>query len=58
MNISDEIAKKQFIQREYGLAHPTYDRELDFYRLVCSTAYEVVVRLAPWMVGKKKVKEN
>lgn len=36
MNISDEIAKKQFIQREYGLAHPTYDRELDFYRLVCS----------------------
>lgn len=29
-------SKKQFIQREYGLAHPTYDRELDFYRLVCS----------------------
>ena len=25
---------------------------------ICSTAYEVVVRLAPWMVGKKKVKEN
>ena len=25
---------------------------------ICSTAYEVVVRLAPWMVGKKKGKEN
>lgn len=25
---------------------------------ICSTAYEVVVRTAPWMVGKKKVKEN
>ena len=25
---------------------------------ICSTAYEVVVRLAPWMVEKKKVKEN
>lgn len=25
---------------------------------ICSTAHEVVVRLAPWMVGKKKVKEN
>ena len=25
---------------------------------ICSTAYEVVVRAAPWMVGKKKVKGN
>lgn len=25
---------------------------------ICSMAYEAVVRLAPWMVGKKKVKEN
>lgn len=25
---------------------------------ICSTAYEVVVRTTPWMVGKKKVKEN
>lgn len=25
---------------------------------ICSTAYEVVVRTAPWIVGKKKVKEN
>lgn len=25
---------------------------------ICSMAYEVVVRLTPWMVGKKKVKEN
>ena len=24
---------------------------------ICSTAYEAVVRVAPWMVGKKKVKE-
>lgn len=36
MNISDEIVKQQFIQREYGLAHPTYDIELDFYQLVSS----------------------
>lgn len=36
MNISDEIVKQQFIQREYGLAHPTYDSELDFYQLVSS----------------------
>lgn len=25
---------------------------------ICSMAYEAVVRVAPWMVGKKKVKEN
>ena len=24
---------------------------------ICSMAYEAVVRVAPWMVGKKKVKE-
>ena len=24
---------------------------------ICSMAYEVVVRVAPWMVGKKKVKD-
>ena len=36
MKISDEIVKHQFVQREYGLAHPTYDNELDFYQLVSS----------------------
>ena len=36
MKISDEIVKQQFVQREYGLAHPTYDIELDFYQLVSS----------------------
>ena len=36
MKISDDIVKKEFIQREYGLAHPTYDKELDFYQLVSS----------------------
>ena len=36
MNISNEIVKQQFVQREYGLAHPTYDSELDFYQLVSS----------------------
>ena len=25
--------------------------------VICSMAYEAVVRVAPWMVGKKKVKE-
>ena len=25
---------------------------------ICSMAYEAVVRVAPWMVGKKKVKGN
>lgn len=25
---------------------------------ICSMAYEVIVRVAPWMVGKKKVEEN
>lgn len=24
---------------------------------ICGMAYEAVVRVAPWMVGKKKVKE-
>ena len=24
---------------------------------ICSMAYEAVVRVAPWMVGRKKVKE-
>lgn len=24
---------------------------------ICSMVYEAVVRVAPWMVGKKKVKE-
>lgn len=24
---------------------------------ICSMTYEAVVRVAPWMVGKKKVKE-
>ena len=24
---------------------------------ICSMAYEAVVRVTPWMVGKKKVKE-
>ena len=24
---------------------------------ICSMAYEAVVRVAPWMLGKKKVKE-
>lgn len=28
-----------------------------FTMAICSMAYEVVVRVAPWMVGKKKVKE-
>ena len=36
MKISDEIVKQQFVQREYGLAHSTYDNELDFYQLVSS----------------------
>ena len=36
MKISNEIVKQQFVQREYGLAHPTYDNELDFYQLVSS----------------------
>lgn len=36
MNISDDIVKQQFVQREYGLAHPTYDSELGFYQLVSS----------------------
>ena len=34
MKISNEIVKQQFVQREYGLAHSTYDNELDFYQLV------------------------
>ena len=25
---------------------------------ICSMVYEAVVRVEPWMVGKKKVKEN
>ena len=36
MKISNEIVKQQFVQREYGLAHSTYDNELDFYQLVSS----------------------
>lgn len=24
--------------------------------LICSVAYEIVVKIAPWMVGKRKVK--
>ena len=24
--------------------------------LICSVAYEIVIRIAPWMVGKKKIK--
>lgn len=34
--ISDEIVKSEFVQREYGIAHPTYDVELEFYQLVSS----------------------
>ena len=36
MKISNEIVKQQFVQREYRLAHSTYDNELDFYQLVSS----------------------
>ena len=36
MKILNEIVKQQFVQREYGLAHSTYDNELDFYQLVSS----------------------
>lgn len=24
--------------------------------LICSIAYEIVVRIVPWMIGKKKIK--
>lgn len=24
--------------------------------VICSLAYEIIVRVAPWMIGKKKVK--
>jgi len=30
----NEIHKKEFIQREYSIHHPTYDRELSFYQKV------------------------
>ncbi|MDO5155020.1 MAG: helix-turn-helix domain-containing protein [Eubacteriales bacterium] len=29
-----ELMNKQFVQREYGIIHPTYDSELAFYQLV------------------------
>lgn len=40
--ISDEIVKSEFIQREYGIAHPTYDEELAFYRLVSGGEVELL----------------
>lgn len=40
--ISDEIVKSEFIQREYGIAHPTYDEELGFYRLVSGGEVELL----------------
>ncbi len=33
-NIQKELIFQRFLQREYGLVHPTYDSELAFYALV------------------------
>lgn len=33
-NVQSELVYQQFIQREYGLSHPTYDSELAFYNLI------------------------
>ncbi len=35
-DINKELVLQRFAQREYGLAHPTYDTELAFYQLVQS----------------------
>lgn len=40
--ISDEIVKSEFVQREYGIAHPTYDVELQFYQLVSGGEVEIL----------------
>lgn len=32
--INVELTKKQFMQRELGIVHPTYDSELSFYQMV------------------------
>lgn len=33
-NVQNELVYQQFIQREYGMSHPTYDSELAFYNLI------------------------
>ena len=35
-NTNKELVFQRFVQREYGLSHPTYDSELEFYQLVKS----------------------
>lgn len=41
-NVQNELVHQQFIQREYGLSHPTYDSELAFYNLIKSGDVEAL----------------
>ena len=55
MKISDEIVKQQFVQREYGLAHSTYDNELDFYQLVSSGDVKAAVSYTHLTLPTKRI---
>ena len=49
---SEQISRKlaEFIKEiQYKNRNP-----VDNTMLICSVVYEVVVRIAPWMVGKKR----
>lgn len=44
-NTDRELVFKRFVQREYGLSHPTYDTELAFYHLVQSGNTEKLIEM-------------
>ncbi len=48
MEIQDELVKQQFLQRENGVSHPTYDAELAYYDIVKNGDLDTLDKKEDW----------